>query len=114
MSPPAIPPPGKGHGCNFWLILIALCSLTFLEALDFTTMSAVLLTIVNELKGADKFTWISAAYMLFLTTFQPLTGALADVLSHCPCVLASLCLIALGSALCGAAQNMDMLIAGRS
>ncbi|KAF8574860.1 MFS general substrate transporter, partial [Ramaria rubella] len=98
----------------FWLVFIALCSLMFLEALDFTTVSPVLLTIVNELKGTDKFTWISAAYMLFSTAPQPLTGALADIFSRCPCVLALLCLFALGSALCGAAQNMDMLIAGHS
>ncbi|KAF8581429.1 MFS general substrate transporter, partial [Ramaria rubella] len=97
---------------NFWLIFIALCLLMFLEALNFTTVSLVLLTIVNELKGADKFTWISAAYMLFSTAFQPLTGALTDIFSRRPCMLALLCLFALGSALCGAAQKMDMLIAG--
>ncbi|KAF8583642.1 MFS general substrate transporter, partial [Ramaria rubella] len=100
-------------GCDFWLIFIALCSLMFLEALDFTTVSPVLLTIVNELKGADKFTWISAVYTLFSTAFQPLTGALADIFGCHPCVLVLLCLFVLGSALCGAAQNMDMLIAGR-
>ncbi|KAF8574340.1 MFS general substrate transporter, partial [Ramaria rubella] len=96
----------------FWLIFIALCSLMFLEALDFTTVSLVLLMIVNELKGTDKFMWISAAYTLFLITFQPLTGALADIFGRRPCMLVLLCLFALGSALCGAAQNMDMLIAG--
>ncbi|KAF8573001.1 MFS general substrate transporter, partial [Ramaria rubella] len=100
-------------GCDFWLVFIALCLLMFLEALNFTTVSLVLLTIVNELKGTDKFTWISAAYTLFLTAFQPLTGGLADIFGHHPCVLALLCLFALGSALYGAAQNMDMLIAGR-
>ncbi|KAF8576155.1 MFS general substrate transporter [Ramaria rubella] len=114
LPPPAVPPPGKGRGRDFWLVFIAVCSSTFLEALDFTTVSTALPTIVNELKGADKFTWIGAAYTLSSTAFQPLTGALADVLGRRPCMLASLCLFALGSALCGAAQNMDMLIAGRT
>ncbi|KAF8579207.1 hypothetical protein K439DRAFT_1247765, partial [Ramaria rubella] len=68
-----------------------------------TTVSLVLLMIVNELKGADKFTWISAAYTLFLMVFQPLTSALADIFGCHPCMLALLCLFALGSALCGAA-----------
>ncbi|KAF8583997.1 hypothetical protein K439DRAFT_1187593 [Ramaria rubella] len=50
----------------------------------------------------------SAPPTRFSTAFQPLTGALADVLGRRPRMLASLFLFALGSALCGAAQNMDM------
>lgn len=69
---------------------------------------------VNELKGADKFTWIGAAYTLSSTAFQPLSGALADVFGRRPCMLWSLCLFALGSAVCGAAKDISMLIAGRS
>lgn len=69
---------------------------------------------MNELKGADKFTWIGAAYTLSSTAFQPLSGALADVFGRRPCMLWSLCLFALGSAVCGAAKDISMLIAGRS
>ncbi|KAF8574679.1 hypothetical protein K439DRAFT_1624146 [Ramaria rubella] len=83
-------PTWKGCGCDFWLVFIALCSLMFLEALDFTTVSPVLLTIVNELKGNDKLTWISAANTLISTAFQPLTGALADILATAPACCVSL------------------------
>ncbi|KAF8576200.1 hypothetical protein K439DRAFT_1247094, partial [Ramaria rubella] len=42
----------------------------------------------------------------------PLTGALVDVLGRRLRMLTSRCLFALGSAPCGAARNMDMLVAG--
>ncbi|KAF8591534.1 hypothetical protein K439DRAFT_1249782, partial [Ramaria rubella] len=45
------------------------------------------------------------------TAFQPLTGTLVDVLGGRLRMLTSLCLFALGSAPCGAAQNMEMLMA---
>jgi MFS family permease len=69
---------------------------------------------VKDLKGADKSTWIGAAYTLSSTAFQPLCGALADIFGRRPCMLGSLCFFALGSAVCGAAKDMPMLIAGRS
>lgn len=69
---------------------------------------------MSELKGADKFTWVGTAYTLSSTAFQPLSGALADIFGRRPCMLGALTLFALGSALCGAAKDMPMLIAGRS
>lgn len=43
-----------------------------------------------------------------------MTGGLAQIFGRRPVVLASLAFFAVGSALCGAAQNMNMLIAGRA
>ncbi|KAF8468646.1 major facilitator superfamily domain-containing protein [Gautieria morchelliformis] len=112
-SQPA-PSPGAGRGRDFWLVFVAVCSSTFLEALDFTTVSTALPTMVNDLQGADKFTWIGTAYTLSSTAFQPLCGALADIFGRRPCMLGSLTMFALGSAVCGAAKDMPMLIAGRT
>ncbi|KAF8523951.1 iron permease [Hysterangium stoloniferum] len=114
LPPPPVPPPGKGRGRDFWLVFVAVCSSTFLEALDFTTVSTALPTIIKDLDDPDKFTWIGAAYTLSSTAFQPLCGAFADIFGRRPCMIASLCLFAIGSAICGAAQTMDMLIAGRT
>jgi len=114
LPPPPVPPPAKGRGRDFWLVFVAVCSSTFLEALDFTTVSTALPTIIKELNDPDKFTWIGAAYTLSSTAFQPLSGAFADIFGRRPCMIGSLCLFAAGSAVCGAAQNMDMLIAGRT
>ncbi|KAG8896929.1 hypothetical protein FRB99_008573 [Tulasnella sp. 403] len=100
-------------GARFWLIFIALMVSTFLSALELTSVSTALPTIVDDLHGTD-FVWVGSAYALGSTAFLPLSGGLAQIFGRRPVVLGSLLLFALGSALCGAAQNMNMLIGGRT
>lgn len=108
------PPSGaKSKGLRFWLIFLAICVSLFLSALEFTAVSTALPTIVHDLQGAD-FVWIASAYALAATALLPATGGMAQVFGRRPCMLLSLAMFALGSALCGSAQNMSWLIAART
>lgn len=71
-------------------------------------------TIAKDLKGGDKFIWIGTSYSLASTAFLPLAGSMADALGRRPIMLGAILLFSIGSALAGAAQNMNMLIAARS
>ena len=79
-----------------------------------TAVSTALPTITKQLNGGDNFVWVGSAYALSSTAFLPLSGSLADIFGRRVVMLGSIVFFALGSALAGAAQNMNMLIAARS
>ncbi|CAE7210073.1 unnamed protein product [Rhizoctonia solani] len=108
-----IAPPPKKKDARFWLIFVAICASTFLSALELTSVSTALPTIVEDLHGHD-FAWVGSAYTLGSTAFMPMSGGLADIFGRRPVMLASLVIFAVGSAICGAAPNMSALIAGRT
>ena len=110
-TPTGTRPPKRG--LRFWIILFALCLTLFLSALELTAVSTALPTIVAELNGND-FVWVGAAYALASSAILPMTGGLAQLFGRKPAVLGSIAFFAVGSALCGAAHNMNMMIAGRT
>jgi MFS family permease len=93
---------------------MALVVSLFLSALDLTAVGTALPTISNDLNGGDNYVWVGSAYSLSSTAILPLSGALADVFGRKPIMLISISFFAIGSALAGASQNMNMMIAGRS
>ena len=98
---------------RFWIVLFSLCTALFLSALELTAVSTALPTIVSTLHGKD-FVWVGSAYALASSAILPMTGGLAQIFGRTPSFLGSISLFAIGSAICGAAQNMNMLIAGRT
>ena len=108
------PSTGFRKGSAFWLTFIAVLVCTFVSALDLTAVSIALPTITESLHGGGKFVWIGSAYGLSSAAILPLSGRLADAFGRRPVMLAFVGLFLLGSALAGASQNMNMLIAARS
>lgn len=123
-------PGSSKKGLKFWLIILSLCLSIFLSALELTAVSTALPVIIHDLQGGD-FVWVGTAYSLASTAFLPLSGGVAEVriltlstrscfLTYCTQIFGrriamffSLSTFILGSALCGAAQNMNWLIAAR-
>ena len=102
------------RGSAFWLTMLALIVSTFLSALDLTAIGTALPTIIADLNGGEDFSWAGSAYALSSTAILPLSGSLADIFGRRPVMLGAILFFALGSALNGAAQNMNMLIGARS
>ena len=100
-------------GLAFWMAFLAVLVSLALSVLDMCATPTALPTIIEDLQGGDKFVWIGAAYGLSSTAVLLLCGRFADIFGRRPVMLTSIGLFALGSALAGAAQNMDMLIAAR-
>ena len=77
-----------------------------------TAVSTALPTIVDDLHGRD-FIWAGSAYTIASTAVLPLIGGLVSSFGRKPILLGFIVCFAAGSAITGAAQSMNMLIAGR-
>lgn len=88
--------------------------LLVLSGLDQTLLSAALPTIVRELGGADRSSWVFSAFLVASTVVIPVYGKLADRWGVRPLLLTAAGLFIVGSLACGAAPTMDALIAARA
>ncbi|KAI1786060.1 major facilitator superfamily domain-containing protein [Ganoderma leucocontextum] len=102
------PRSGFRKGSAFWLSFIAILVCTFCSALDLTAIATALPTITESLHGGDEFVPVDS------TAILPLSGRFSDAFGRRPVMLAAVGLFFVGSAICGAAQDMGMLIAGRT
>ncbi|MFF4508340.1 MFS transporter [Streptomyces sp. NPDC001401] len=88
-----------------------------LAVLDLQIVSAATVPIVRDLDpdhGIDKIPWLVSAFALASAALLPLYGKLCDVLGPKRVFTGAIATFLLGSALCGAAQSMDQLIAARA
>lgn len=85
-----------------------------LAALDQTIVGTALPTIVGDLKGATHLSWVVTAYLLTTTASTPLYGKIGDMYGRKRIYVIAIATFLIGSALCGAAQNMGQLIAFRA
>ncbi len=111
-----VPKSGSGEESppSVRLLMGALMLVMLLSALDQTIVSTALPTIVGELGGLDRLSWIVTAYMLASTIVVPLYGKFGDLFGRKTVLQISVVLFLIGSALCGLAQNMEQLIFTRA
>src|SRR3954454_21158446 len=96
------------------LVVSGLMLVMLLASLDQTIVSTALPTIVGELGGLQPLSWVVTAYLLAVTVVTPLYGKLGDLYGRKRILQGALVLFLIGSALCGAAQDMSQLIAFRA
>ena len=94
-------------------IYAGLMLVSFLSSTDQTIVSTALPTVVAHIGGLSQYSWVFTAYMLAATVSIPLYGKLGDVYGKRPMLLASVGLFLVGTAACGLARSMPMLIAFR-
>jgi EmrB/QacA subfamily drug resistance transporter len=102
------------RGPSVRLIFAALMLVLLLAALDQTIVSTALPTIVGDLGGLNRLSWVVTAYLLTSTVSGPIYGKLGDVYGRKVVLQAALVIFIVGSALCGTSQNMGELIAFRA
>src|SRR3954471_21691769 len=85
-----------------------------LASLDQTIVSTALPTIVGELGGIDRLSWVVTAYLLAATVTIPLWGRMSDLYGRKRLFQAAIAVFLAGSALSGAAQSLTELIAFRA
>jgi len=85
-----------------------------LAALDQTIVATALPRVVSELGGIGQYSWVFTAYMLGSTVTVPLYGKLGDAHGRKPLFIVAITIFLIGSALCGAAQNMVQLVVFRA
>ncbi len=85
-----------------------------LASLDQTIVSTALPTIVGDLGGISKLSWVVTAYLLASTIATPIAGKLGDQFGRKIVLQVALVLFLVGSGLCGAAPGMTALILFRA
>jgi EmrB/QacA subfamily drug resistance transporter len=86
----------------------------FLGAIDQTIVATALPAMAGELHGMEYMAWVVSAYLLTSTASTPIYGKLSDLYGRRPLFIAAIAIFFLGSVICGAAQTMSELIAGRA
>ena len=108
-------PPGYRYSIGRILAIYSgLMIALLLAALDQTIVATALPRVVSELGGITQYAWVFTAYMLGSTVTVPLYGRLGDVYGRKPLFIVAISIFIVGSALCGAAQNMVQLVVFRA
>ncbi|KAG6995602.1 hypothetical protein G7Y79_00044g080730 [Physcia stellaris] len=96
------------------VLMATLCSAVFLAALDITIVSTALPTISDHFQSTSGFTWIGSAFLLGAAVVAPSWAKFSDIWGRKAILLIVIAVFFVGSALCGAAVSITMLIVGRS
>ncbi|KAL8717365.1 MAG: hypothetical protein Q9225_005384 [Loekoesia sp. 1 TL-2023] len=95
-------------------ILPAIAIGIFLSAADQTLIVTMYGKIGSDLKALNKTSWVSTAYFLTLTSFQPLYGKLSDIFGRKSALLFGYAIFGIGCLFCGLSRDMNELIAARA
>ncbi len=86
----------------------------FLGAIEATAVAAAMPTVVGELGGVARYSWVFSAYLVATTVTVPLYGKLSDRHGRRLIYAVAVGIFCLGSALSGAARSLPQLIAFRA
>ncbi|HEX4691197.1 MAG TPA: MDR family MFS transporter [Solirubrobacteraceae bacterium] len=101
-------------GAALYTIFGALMLGMFLAALDQTIVSTALPTIVGELGGLNHLSWVVTSYLVATTASTPLYGKLGDLYGRKRLFALAIVIFLVGSALSGASESLEELIAFRA
>jgi EmrB/QacA subfamily drug resistance transporter len=104
---------GGSDGRRVRLIFAALLLVLLLASLDQTIVSTALPTIIGDLGGISKLSWVVTAYLLASTVSGPVYGKLGDQYGRKVVLQSAIVIFLVGSALCGISQDMTELIVFR-
>ncbi len=114
MSASAVAAPARVPQVNVRLVFGGLMLVLLLAALDQTIVATALPTIVGDLGGLTKLSWVTSAFLLAQTVVTPIYGKLGDLYGRKRVLQSAIVLFLAGSALCGQSQSIDELIAFRA
>src|SRR5689334_14500715 len=118
MSAPAAPtaggPPEPAVPKNIRWVLLGVLLAMLLSQLDGLIVGTAMPTIVKEIGGLDRISWVVTAYTLTTACSTPIWGKLGDLYDRKYMFLASIVVFLAGSALSGMASTMNELIAFRA
>ncbi|KAI9765802.1 MAG: hypothetical protein M1840_007084 [Geoglossum simile] len=101
-------------GIKWALVVVGILSTTFLFALDNSIVADIQPKIIQTFGEIDKLPWLSVAFALGSAASTLIWASLFSTFDAKVNYLVSLLLFEIGSAICGAANMMDVLIFGRA
>ncbi|KAK4247471.1 major facilitator superfamily domain-containing protein [Corynascus novoguineensis] len=105
-------PQRTATGLKWFIIFTYLMSTVLLFALDNTIVATIQPSIVEDFNGQGSLAWIGVSFVLGQVVILPVGNAYG-MFSMKILFIINLILFELGSAICGAASNMNAIIVGR-
>jgi EmrB/QacA subfamily drug resistance transporter len=108
-------PVDSAERANKWVVLALSGTATFMTTLDSSIVNIGLPSIAHAfgVPLSGNIEWVLISYLVVIASVLLTLGRLADMLGRKPLFLAGLAVFTIGSALCGAAPSLEMLIAAR-
>lgn len=104
---------GISHG-RFWWIFGNVLALHFVSCFDGTIMASSHPVITSYFQSSNSASWLSTAFLLTSTAFQPLLGRLSDSVGRKGPYIVTATIFALATLWCALAQTMTSFIAARA
>ncbi|EPE25899.1 MFS general substrate transporter [Glarea lozoyensis ATCC 20868] len=102
------------HGFTWVLVVFAITGSTFLYALDNTIVADVGIDVVSTLGQIEKLPWLGTAFTLSSMSTILVWSKVYTLWNAKPLYFFSSVIFEIGSALCGAAPTMNVMIVGRA
>ncbi|KFY37172.1 hypothetical protein V495_07299 [Pseudogymnoascus sp. VKM F-4514 (FW-929)] len=99
---------------QFWLIFLGLMGNMFIVCFDATIMASSHPVITSYFHSSNSASWLSTAFLLTSTAFQPLSGRLSDTMGRKPPLIFGMVLFIAGTLWCALAQSMTSFIFARA
>ncbi|PQE14166.1 Major facilitator superfamily domain general substrate transporter protein [Rutstroemia sp. NJR-2017a BVV2] len=107
-------PPRNIDGWKWYLTTVAILFSTFLYALDATVVADLQPVIVEEFGKIQDLSWLSVAFLLCATATNLIWGRVYNHFNAKWFYIFHVAIFEIGSAICGAAPSMNVMILGRA
>jgi len=98
-------PTAEEKRLTFWALMIVF----LLSALDQTIVSTAMPTIIQQLNGLERYSWVTTSYLLASTVMVPIWGKLGDLYGRKLILVIGIAIFVGGSWLCGLAGEFGRL-----
>ncbi|KAI1118836.1 MFS general substrate transporter [Nemania sp. NC0429] len=102
------------HPRRFHVVFGGIMLTYFIANFGGTIMASSHPVITSHFGAANMASWLSTAYLLTSTAFQPLVGRLSDTIGRKPLYVVSMAVFAAATAWCALAQSIGSFIAARA
>lgn len=102
------------HPRRFHIVFGGIMLTYFIANFGGTIMASSHPVITSHFGASNMASWLSTAYLLTTTAFQPLVGRLSDTIGHKPLYVTSMAVFAAATAWCALAQSIGSFIAARA
>ncbi|KAF7177585.1 hypothetical protein CNMCM7691_005914 [Aspergillus felis] len=107
-------PPRDISGWKWWLVMASILSSIFFYALDNTVVADIQPVIIGDLGELEKLTSLSVAFLLGATATNLIWGKVYSQFNAKWAYILNVAVFEIGSAVCGAAPSMNVMIVGRA
>ncbi|KZL81709.1 major facilitator superfamily transporter [Colletotrichum incanum] len=99
---------------RFWFIFAEILLTYFIACFDGTIMASSHPVITSYFNASHSASWLSTAFLLTSSAFQPLLGRLSDSIGRKPPYVATMVIFAFATMWCALAQSMTSFILARA